>query len=141
MAFNQLLALPMAALVGLTIFIVICLGFNRFKAAKNKELDIKYYKLYRDGSEPEKIRQLSRNFMNLFETPVLFYVAILATMILQIESTTLLSLAWAYVALRYIHSYVHCTTNKVIVRFRLFLLSLMTLTAYWIIFVIKLVGG
>ena len=42
-----------------------------------------------------------------------------------------MGLAWAYVALRYIHSYVHLTTNVVLTRFRIFATSLLTLTVLW----------
>ena len=57
------------------------------------------------------------NFRNLFELPVLFYMA-LATAALsgQVGVATLI-LAWAFVALRIVHSAIHCTYNKVIHRF------------------------
>ncbi len=37
-----------------------------------------------------------------------------------------------YVLLRYLHSYVHLTSNKVLLRFRLFALSHAILVAIWI---------
>jgi hypothetical protein len=43
----------------------------------------------------------------------------------------LLGLAWAYVGLRLVHTYVHLTSNVVLTRFRVFVLSMLTLTALW----------
>jgi hypothetical protein len=45
----------------------------------------------------------------------------------------LVSLAWLYVALRFVHSYVHLTSNIVLRRFRVFIVSMLTLMAIWAI--------
>ena len=71
------------------------------------------------------------NFRNLFELPVLFYVASLLAIHLNLESVILLVLAWAFVALRFLHSYIHCTYNRVMDRFRVYLISGIVLWAFW----------
>lgn len=71
------------------------------------------------------------NFRNLFELPVLFYVASLLAIHLNLESVVLLVLAWAFVALRFLHSYIHCTYNRVMDRFRVYLVSGIVLWAFW----------
>ncbi|WP_196140992.1 MAPEG family protein [Aliikangiella sp. G2MR2-5] len=141
--FHIQLFFPAFALVILTIFILFNMGFRRFKAAKSRKVDINYYKLYRDtdGSEPENIRKLSRNFQNLFETPIHFYLAVVLTMILNIESSVFLYTAWIYVVLRYIHSYVHCTSNNVRNRFNVYFASVLVLIAYWITLLIHVVSA
>ena len=135
-----LLVLPAAILVLMTFTILFTLGYKRFNAAKNREVDAKYYKLYQEGNEPESCRKLARNYENLFEIPLLFYFGVTLTLILKLESMTLVYVAWAYAILRVLHSYIHCTTNKVIWRFRMFVLSSLVLLAYWITFIIKLVS-
>jgi hypothetical protein len=45
----------------------------------------------------------------------------------------LLGLAWTYVALRFFHSYVHLTSNVVLIRFRIFVVSMLTLSVLWVI--------
>jgi len=47
------------------------------------------------------------------------------------DSSLLLGLAWAYVGLRFVHSYVHLTSNVVLLRFRLFATSLLVLGVMW----------
>lgn len=53
------------------------------------------------------------NFRNLFELPVLFYVAVLFAAHAGQASTAVLVLAWLFVALRAVHSCIQCTYNKV----------------------------
>jgi hypothetical protein len=71
------------------------------------------------------------NFRNLFELPVLFYAAMLLIIFNQTESPVLLALAWTFVALRYLHSYIHCTYNRVKDRFTVYLFSGIALWAIW----------
>jgi hypothetical protein len=71
------------------------------------------------------------NFRNLFELPVLFYAAMLLSIHVGIESTAMLVLAWAFVALRALHSYIHCTYNRVMDRFKAYVLSGFVLWAIW----------
>jgi hypothetical protein len=49
--------------------------------------------------------------------------------------------AWIYVALRVVHSYIHCTDNRVMHRFFAFAAGSMPLVALWAAFVIQLAGG
>ena len=46
--------------------------------------------------------------------------------------------SWTYVALRYIHSYIHCSYNKVMHRLSAFLLSFALLVGIWLAFVLSL---
>ncbi len=71
------------------------------------------------------------NYKNLFEMPVLFYVWCLALLALQLVSPLFLGLAWAYVALRCLHSFVHIGYNKVMHRFNIFALSATLLLVMW----------
>ncbi len=74
----------------------------------------------------------SDNFKNLFETPVLFYVAVLTIFTAGFYSVTYLILAWVYVLARMAHSYIHCTSNVVMHRFYAFVTSCTTLCIIWI---------
>mgnify|MGYP003439515754 FL=1 len=71
------------------------------------------------------------NLRNLFELPVLFYAAVLLIIVSRSDSLVLLALAWAFVALRYLHSYIHCTYNRVKDRFSAYLFSGLALWALW----------
>jgi hypothetical protein len=136
--YQLLLVLPLFAMALLTFIILFTLGSKRFQAAKSRTMDLSYYKLYQGDSEPAAIRKIARNLENLFEMPVLFYLAIILSIILKLESLTLVFIAWGYVFLRYLHSYIHCTSNRVTLRFKVFLASSVLLLGYWIVLTIKL---
>jgi hypothetical protein len=72
------------------------------------------------------------NFRNLFETPVMFYVAVLAVVAAGLVNIAYLVLAWAYVATRYVHSYIQCTSNVVMHRFYAFVASCTLLIGLWL---------
>ena len=71
------------------------------------------------------------NFRNLFELPVLFYLAlVIAALTAQVNRATLV-LAWAFVVLRVVHSAIHCTYNRVWHRFFAYLAGGLVLWALW----------
>lgn len=122
---------PMLAMMGLTLFCIARLGYLRFVAVKQREVDPRFFSLYRGYEEPEKLAACSRHVVNLFEAPVLFYVLGITAFLTEQTGSIAISLAWAYVGLRLVHSYVHLTNNVVIIRFRLFVISMLVLTVLW----------
>lgn len=123
---------PVFAMIGLTLFCISRLGYLRFKAVKRGEVDPRFFTLYRGYEEPDKLAAYSRHVVNLFETPLLFYVICLVAYVSgQSSSILVVGLAWAYFALRVVHSYVHLTSNIVIIRFRLFGVSMLVITVLW----------
>ena len=74
----------------------------------------------------------SNNLKNLFELPVLFYTAVLLSLVLMIQDMLLVQLAWGYVILRVLHSVIHCSYNNVNHRFAAYALSCLFLMFMWI---------
>jgi hypothetical protein len=122
---------PAFAMMALTIFCMVRLGMLRYAAVRRGEIDPRFFILYRGYEEPEKLAVYSRHVVNLYEAPLLFYVIVLIAFVTGQTEGWVLGLAWAYVALRYVHSYVHLTSNVVLTRFRIFAVSLLTLTVLW----------
>ena len=122
---------PVFAMTGLTFFVVARLGFLRYLAVRRGEVDPRFFSLYRGYEEPEKLALYSRHVVNHFEAPVLFYVICIIAFITDQSGDAAFGLASLYVGLRYVHSYVHLTSNIVIVRFRVFVFSMITLAALW----------
>ena len=56
----------------------------------------------------------------------------------QLTSPWMLAAAWIYVALRVLHSWVHCTSNRVKHRFRAYAASSAVLVGMWIAFTVML---
>jgi len=132
MYFKPLL-LPMLAQVALTFIVMTSMYRTRVAELKAKHID------------PQKINTRSKsrelltdsafaadNYSNQFETPVLFYTAILTALVLMVQDGILVALAWAYVSSRYVHSFIHVTYNRVMHRFLVFLFSSFVLFAFWV---------
>ena len=124
---------PVFAMMALTIFCMVRLGILRRAAVIKGEVDLRYFSLFRGYEEPEKLAAYTRHISNLFETPILFYVIIVMAFLTGQSGSLLLGLAWSFVALRFIHSYVHLTSNIVLTRFRIFVLSMFVLSALWVV--------
>ncbi|MDR2012764.1 MAG: MAPEG family protein [Rhodanobacter sp.] len=71
------------------------------------------------------------NFRNLFELPVLFYVALGIAFAIGAVDPPLLALAWFFVALRVAHSAIHCSYNRVMHRFAAYVAGGFVLWAIW----------
>jgi len=71
------------------------------------------------------------NFRNLFELPVLFYLALVVAAVSGLVNTTTLALAWLFVLLRVVHSVIHCGYNKVMHRFQAYLAGGVVLWLLW----------
>jgi hypothetical protein len=78
---------------------------------------------------PPAVRWKADNYNHLFEQPTLFYAVGLTLAILGDFSTASLALAWAYVALRVVHSVWQALVNQIMVRFGLFFVSSLVLLA------------
>jgi len=72
---------------------------------------------------PPQVQWKAHNYNHLHEAPTVFYaIAIVLAIVGQGDGLNAW-LGWAYVALRVVHSLVQAITNKVVVRFVVFVLS------------------
>ena len=79
-----------------------------------------------EGVLPDSVQWKSHNYTHLLEQPVLFYAVIGILAIMGPHEHDVL-FAWAYVALRIVHSLWQALVNSVAVRFALFNLSTLCL--------------
>lgn len=105
----------MFAMVLLTFGVAFRLLFLRIKAIKSGKVRISQFRT-NSGEIPTDIVQAARNYSNLFEVPVLFYLAGVITIAMDVQSAMLIIFAWAFVLCRLIHSWIHLTYNNVIHR-------------------------
>jgi hypothetical protein len=82
--------------------------------------------------------QAADNFRNLFEVPVLFYALVAMALATAHIPGWLVTGAWAYVALRVAHSFIHCTYNRVYHRLAVFMASFLLIVGLWIAFYLTL---
>jgi hypothetical protein len=132
MSFNPIL-LPLLAMVFLTFIVWIYLFALRIPEIKLKKIDPDDL---RDRAEAHKLlttsAAASNNLKNLFEMPILFYVAAMLAVLLLIQDALLVRLAWGFVIMRVIHSVVHCSYNRVMHRFIAYFISCLFLLLLWI---------
>jgi hypothetical protein len=134
----KLILYPAFGMFLLTSLVLARLAVLRVGALGRGEIALDYYTLYQTGEEPAHIRVVTRNFLNLFEVPVLFYVITILIYVTRETTPWLVAGAWLYVALRWVHTAVHLTSNRVQLRFRIYGVSNLVLLALWVVFFVKL---
>lgn len=88
---------------------------------------------------PEAVQLPAYNLRNLVELPVLFYLLCLYLYATGTVDSAYVWAAWVFVVMRTAHSVIHCTTNVVMQRFQVYLMSsivlwFMLLRATWQLF-------
>lgn len=128
----------MAAMVLLTALVLIRMVRGRVAAVKHGEVDAKFYKTFAgDVGEPRKVAQHSRHFVNLFESPVLFYAGCITAMVAGQGTGVIVWLAWAYVLARVGHAFVHLGSNRIPPRMAIYGASWVVLLALWTTLVVR----
>lgn len=123
---------PMFALVLLTFLVMLVNVTWRIRAVKKRQVSAKYFRVFEGEGVPEYIKAGTRHYANLFELPVLFYAACITTMVLQAQQSPVLQgLAWAFVAFRVVHAFIHMTYNNVLHRMLSFMGGMGVVMIMW----------
>lgn len=127
---------PVVALVGWTLVMWVWMYATRLPAMmKMKDLDmagmVGTTGRTLDDILPPSVQWKAHNYNHLHEQPTLFYAVALVLALLGAGNGVTALLAWAYVGLRVVHSLVQVSSNKVAVRFSVFLLASLCLIALW----------
>ena len=78
---------------------------------------------------PGKVQWIAHNYNHLHEAPTVFYAMAIVLAIVGQGNGLNAQIAWAYVFLRVAHSLVQILSNRVMVRFLIFVLSSLALMA------------
>jgi len=128
---NTGIILPVIALVLLTAVVWIRLYVERIRELRQRRIDPQALATSAAAGQTMQRVQASDNFKNLFEVPVLFYALCALLVSAQHDSAFFVVGAWVYVALRYVHSFIHLTYNRVMHRFTVYVLSTVILFVLW----------
>lgn len=123
---------PAVAMAGLTFLVWVRLYQLRLGEMARKRIDAQALASAADSVRLLVDTRASDNFRNLFELPVLFYAGVLLAAQVGMADAASIALAWAFVALRAVHSVVHCTYNHVMTRFVAYALATLVLIAFWV---------
>lgn len=104
----------------------------RYKAVRQQGVSLSYFRLNRGGKLPEQLMRVTQHYENLFETPILFYVAILFVLVLNVNDMVYIAFSWLFFVSRLVHAYVHTIHNNVLTRKNVFIVSSMFLLLIWL---------
>lgn len=105
--------LPALLLMFWTLTVLLVVPVRRVKAVMNKRVSPQDFSHGESAKVPPDVALPNRIFMNLLEVPVLFYVVAFMAYLTGLVNDVTVGLAWAYVALRFVHSGIYFTYNHV----------------------------
>ncbi|EGM78150.1 hypothetical protein Rhein_1570 [Rheinheimera sp. A13L] len=118
--------------VVLTLLMMVLMGKRRFKAAKNRELPYKAFRVMDLTGANEKVITASRNFDNQFQLPVLYLFAVVFALQFGAADISLVVLGWLFAISRLVHAYVHVGANHVRLRFAVYVFGALMLLLFWL---------
>jgi len=131
---------PVFAMAGLSFIVWLRLYQTRLAEMKSKRIHPQRVASSSGMAQLVEDSRASDNFRNLFELPVLFYAAMLMAAVTGVATDLFLALGWTFVVLRMVHSFIHCTYNRVMHRFAAYLLSSLVLWAIWMYLALHLLA-
>lgn len=135
---NDPIWMPCAVLVALTALVWVKLYWDRIGEMRARGIDAQELATVRAAAGRLERPEAADNFRNLFEIPVLFYLLCVALVLTGGSTPGFLAAAWAYVALRALHSLIHVTYNRVMHRFLVYVASTLLLFGMWVALVPRL---
>jgi hypothetical protein len=138
---RQPMFLPVLAMVALTIAVWLRMYFTRIGEMKRERIHPQAVALSAQAAARFADTRAADNFRNLFELPVLFYLAVVVAVLRDQVTAPTLALAWAFVVLRIVHSLIQCGSNTVMHRFRAYLAGGVALWTLWIVLAIGILRG
>ena len=125
---------PVCVLALWTAAVLMLTAILRVRAVAKGRIPRNAFRLGESPAVPDDVAVANRNFMNLLEMPLLFYVVCVALYATRNVGDAPVVLAWVYVGLRLVHSAIHLTANRVVHRLIIFASSNFVLLAMWIWF-------
>ncbi len=114
--------MPFVGMLSLTFVVWVLLYVRRIGYMRQHRIDPQDLTTPEKGKAlmPDSVSYPAYNLANLFELPVVFYALCLYLFVTGSVDAVYVAAAWAFFGLRVLHSIVHCTFNRVIVRFWLY---------------------
>ena len=135
----RLIYWPAVAMVTLTFVVWLRMYFTRIAQMTREGIDPQAVATSAQAAARLTESAAADNFRNLFELPVLFYLAVVVAAQTAQVTTLTLTLAWLFVALRVAHSAIHCSYNRVMHRFSAYVAGGTVLWILWLVLAIGLV--
>jgi hypothetical protein len=122
---------PLFVQVLLVFILMIWMGKERQTALRRGQVHHRDIAL-REPKWPAKAMQVANSFSNQFEIPVLFYVVTIVALMTRQADLLFVLLSWVFVVLRYIHAFIHTTSNRVARRGMVYGAGVLIVIALWV---------
>lgn len=122
---------PLFVQVLLVFILMIWMAKERQGAIRRGEVHPRDIAL-REPKWPTRAMQVANSFSNQFEIPILFYVVTLLAAITRQADLLFVILSWLFVITRYIHAFIHTTSNRVPRRGLVYGLGVVIVFALWV---------
>jgi hypothetical protein len=122
----------MSVLAIWTLLVLCWMTVVRFRAVRAGRVRVEDFRRVDAARVPDDVGIAGRNYINLFELPVLFYAVCLVTLATDRQASSILVLAWIFVASRIVHSLIHLTYNNVMHRMAMFGVGVVVVAIMWI---------
>lgn len=113
---------PVVALIVWSLLMLVWLYVTRIPAMLKAKIDPNKATAEDMAMLPPGARSVANNYNHLMEQPTIFYAACFVLQLQGVDDHFAIGWAWAYVALRVLHSLIQATGN-VTIRFFIFVLS------------------
>lgn len=120
---------PMIAHVVLVICLYALLGLRRKQAVEQGAAKISQFRENRE--EPPQSLFVRNSLANQTELPPLFHIACLALYETGGVGTFVLLVAWLFAISRYVHAFIHVTSNRIRYRQPAFLVGFVAVVVLW----------
>lgn len=120
---------PMIAHVVLVAALYALLGARRGAAMKAGRAKLSQFR--ENLNEPQESLFARNSLANQFELPVLFYAACLSLHVTGGDGAGAVALAWLFSLSRYVHAFIHVTSNRIRHRQPAFIVGFLALTGLW----------
>jgi hypothetical protein len=129
--------LPVFVQVALTFVMLFWMASARTRCVASGETKMRDIALGQQAW-PTRVQQISNNYHSQFQLPLLFYVLVILAWVTRQADLIFVVMAWIFVIARIAHACIHCTSNHVPTRFKVFAVGVFVLLAMWIIFAVRI---
>ncbi|MDB5977284.1 MAG: hypothetical protein JWR07_4044 [Nevskia sp.] len=123
---------PVLAMVALSFLIALSILITRFVDLLSKRKSVAYYEDWDGTGASVAVMRPTRQLTNLFEFPVLFYTVVAMIIAVGLRDSWMPKLCWAYVALRWMHAFIHIFVNRLWIRTPAFMVGQFVLLGIWV---------
>ena len=130
---------PMIAHVALVYAVYGLMFLRRRQAVAAGSVRVSQFR--ENQSEPPESLFVRNNLVNQFELPVLFHACCLALYAADGAGTVAVVLAWIFILSRYVHAFIHVTSNRIRYRQPAFSVGFAVLGLMWALLAFHLVSA